>query len=126
MASRFLSRPLVLVLSGMIGLLIGLGSYTFYYAKGYSYLLDDPQVCVNCHIMREQYDGWQKSSHHAVATCNACHTPHNLVGKYATKAENGFWHSYGFTLQNFHEPIQIRERSLEIVHATARHAARLR
>ena len=104
-------RVLALLAFGLIGLFIGVGSYTFYYARGYSYLLDDPQACVNCHIMREQYDGWQKASHHAVATCNSCHVPHDIVGKYLTKAENGFWHSYGFTFQNFHEPIQIRERS---------------
>ncbi len=114
---RFLRRPSLplLVLSGMIGLFIGLGSYTFIYARGYSYLLDDPEACVNCHIMREQFDGWTKSSHKDFATCNSCHVPHDLIGKYATKAENGFWHSYYFTFQNFHDPIQMRERSQEIV-----------
>ncbi len=45
--------------------------------------------------MREQYDGWIESSHRAVAVCNDCHAPHDLVGKYATKAVNGFWHSFG-------------------------------
>ena len=104
-------RGLPLLLFGMVGLLAGLGSYTFYYAQGAAYLSNDPRACANCHIMRPQYDGWQKSSHHFVATCNDCHVPHDLVGKYLTKAENGFWHSYGFTFQNFHEPIQIRERS---------------
>ena len=34
-----------------------------------------------------------KSSHHSAATCNDCHTPHNLFGKCAVKANNGFWHS---------------------------------
>ena len=47
--------------------------------------------------MNEQYDGWLKSSHHAVAVCNDCHTPHDLIGKYSTKALNGFWHSFAFT-----------------------------
>jgi cytochrome c nitrite reductase small subunit len=101
----------LLTLFVMFGVFAGLGSYTFYYARGYSYLSDNPQACVNCHIMREQFNGWVKSSHHAVATCNSCHVPHDLVGKYATKAENGFWHSYYFTFQNFHEPIQLREQS---------------
>ncbi|MCG8352458.1 MAG: cytochrome c nitrite reductase small subunit [Chloroflexales bacterium] len=95
----------------MIGLLAGLGGYTFYYAHGASYFSNDPRACVNCHIMREQYDGWQKSSHHAVATCNSCHTPHEVIPKYLTKLENGFWHSKGFTLQDFHEPIQLRPQS---------------
>jgi len=34
--------------------------------------------------------------------------PHDFVGKYLTKAENGYWHSKGFTLNDFHEPITIR------------------
>ena len=59
----------------------------------------------NCHIMQPQYDGWQKASHHGVAACNDCHTPHEFVPKYMVKAENGFWHSKGLTLQDFHEPI---------------------
>lgn len=105
-----------LALSILLGLLVGVGGFTFYYARGASYLFDDPKVCVNCHVMRDHHDGWQKSSHHAVATCNDCHVPHALVRKYLAKAENGFWHSKGFTLQDFHEPIQIRtknERALE-------------
>jgi cytochrome c nitrite reductase small subunit len=111
----------LLALFGMVGLLVGVGSYTFYYAQGASYLSNDPRACVNCHIMRPQYDGWQKSSHHFVATCNDCHVPHDLVGKYLTKAENGFWHSYGFTFQNFHEPIQMRERSRVILQHNCLH-----
>ncbi len=102
-----------ILLSLLVGTSVGAGSYTFYQGKGWSYLSNDPQACVNCHIMREQYDGWQKASHHAVATCNDCHVPHDLVGKYLSKAENGFWHSKGFTLQDFHEPIQIRPHNME-------------
>src|SRR6516165_6995974 len=73
------------------------------YAEGFSYLSNDPKACVDCHIMREQYDGWQKASHHAVATCNDCHVPHETVPKYWVKAEDGFWHSKGFTHQDFPE-----------------------
>lgn len=89
-----------------LGAAVGLGLYTFVYAKGYSYLLDDPAACANCHVMNPQYDGWIKSSHHAVATCNDCHTPHGLVGKYVTKAINGWNHSLAFTTGSFHEPIR--------------------
>jgi cytochrome c nitrite reductase small subunit len=64
--------------------------------------------------MKEQYDGWQKSSHRSVATCNDCHTPASFVGKYATKASNGFWHSFYFTTGWFHEPIRIGARNLAI------------
>lgn len=108
-------RTLLLIFCALTGVLGGLGGYTFYYARGASYLSNDPRACVNCHIMREQYDGWQKASHHTVATCNDCHVPHDLVGKYLTKMENGVWHSKGFTFQDFPEPIRLRPQSKEIL-----------
>jgi cytochrome c nitrite reductase small subunit len=97
-----------------IGLVMGIGGYTFIYARGKSYLTDDPAACANCHIMRAQYDGWSKSSHRAVAVCNDCHTPTGLVAKYATKAANGFWHSFAFTTGRFAEPLQITPHNLAI------------
>jgi cytochrome c nitrite reductase small subunit len=104
----------LLVASGA-GVVLGLAAFTFNYAEGTSYLSNDPNACVNCHIMRDQFDGWRKSTHHAVATCNDCHVPHDLVGKYLTKIEHGFRHSWGFTFQDFHEPIRIKSSSLSIV-----------
>lgn len=98
-----------------VGLFVGLGSYTFYYAQGLSYFSDDPMACGNCHIMRDQYDGWFKSPHHAVAMCNDCHTPDSFFAKYLSKAKNGFWLSKGFTLQDFHEPIMIRPVNLAVL-----------
>lgn len=114
-----LSLP-ALLLCGFLGVAFGTGSYTVRYAEGFSYLSNDPKACVNCHIMRDQYDGWQKASHHAVATCNDCHVPHALIPKYFVKAENGLWHSKGFTLQDFHEPIQLRPVSMRILNANCR------
>ena len=93
----------------LLGVLGGAGAYTFVYAEGLSYVSDDPTVCVNCHIMREQFDGWQKATHHTRATCNECHLPHSFFSKYFAKARNGFFHSKAFTLQNFEEPIRIHE-----------------
>jgi cytochrome c nitrite reductase small subunit len=100
-----------ILLAGMLGALVGIGGFTFVEARGWSYLSNDPTTCVNCHIMREQYDSWQKSSHHAFATCNDCHVPQDFFGKYWTKAEHGARHSWGFTFQDFHEPIQIKDSS---------------
>jgi nitrate/TMAO reductase-like tetraheme cytochrome c subunit len=34
-----------------VGLVVGVGAYTFIYAKGGSYLTDNPAACANCHIM---------------------------------------------------------------------------
>lgn len=104
-----------------VGAAVGIGGYTFVYAKGYSYLLNDPNACNNCHVMNEEFDGWVKSSHHAVATCNDCHTPHNLVGKYWTKAANGFFHSLAFTTGNFPEPIRAKGWNREIAEEACRH-----
>jgi cytochrome c nitrite reductase small subunit len=109
-----------LILGIAFGSAVGICGYTFLYAKGTSYITDDPAACANCHVMTEQYDGWRKSSHRSVAVCNDCHTPPGLIPKYITKARNGFWHSYYFTTGGFHEPIQILPRDLEITEKACR------
>ncbi len=93
----------------------GVAGFTFQYAEGFSYFSTDPAACANCHIMQPQYDSWQKASHHTVATCVDCHLPHTFVRKYIAKAENGYHHSKGFTLQDFHEPIRIKEKNSAIL-----------
>jgi cytochrome c nitrite reductase small subunit len=103
-----------------VGLLLGIGGYTFIYARGYSYLTNDPEACVNCHVMQEQYSGWVTSSHRAVAVCNDCHAPHGLVGKYVTKARNGFWHSFYFTTGGFPDPIQITPTNARVTEEACR------
>lgn len=103
------------VLGALVGVLLGVGGYTFFYAEGLSYMSSDPKVCVNCHIMQPQFDSWQKSSHHAVARCVDCHLPHGFVGKYVAKAENGWHHSRGFTLQDFDEPIRIKAKNARVL-----------
>ena len=106
-----------LLLSGLVGVALGLGVYTFWFGEGLSYFSNDPRACANCHIMNDQLSSWQKASHHAFATCNDCHVPHDFLGKWLTKAENGFWHSKGFTLQDFHEPIRITPRNARVLQA---------
>ena len=64
------SHTSIVIVAGVLGAALGLGSYTFAYARGWSYLTDNPRACANCHIMNEQYDGWIKSSHQAVARGN--------------------------------------------------------
>lgn len=106
---------MVVVLALLLGIFVGVGVFTFGYARGLSYFSTDPRACANCHIMNEQYDSWQKSSHHTVAKCIDCHLPHDFVGKYVAKGENGFNHSWAFTFQNFHEPIRIKSRNARIL-----------
>ena len=72
-------RNAIAVAAVAVGVLGGLGLVTFHYAEGTSYLSADPAACVNCHIMRPQYDAWQKASHHAVATCVDCHDPDTMA-----------------------------------------------
>jgi cytochrome c nitrite reductase small subunit len=115
-----LNRWLLLATVVLIGVAIGVAAFTFVYAEGHSYLTDAPSACANCHVMEEQYAAWTKSSHRSVAVCNDCHTPHDFVGKYATKARNGFWHSFYFTTQTFHEPIQITSYSRRIAESACR------
>lgn len=103
------------IIVALMGACVGLAGYTFYYAHGTSYLSNDPRACANCHVMQEQLDGWQKSSHHAVATCNDCHVPHDFFGKYLSKMANGYHHSKAFTLQDYHDPIFIKERNARIL-----------
>ncbi|NLG43364.1 MAG: cytochrome c nitrite reductase small subunit [Phycisphaerae bacterium] len=105
---------------GLLGVGAGVGAYTFIYAEGASYLTDDAAACANCHVMQEQYRAWNRSSHHAVATCNDCHTPHDFLGKYLVKARNGYHHSLAFTTGWFHEPIQITPQNLAVTEAACR------
>jgi cytochrome c nitrite reductase small subunit len=103
-----------------IGLAAGLGAFTFVYARGASYLTNDPAACANCHIMTEHHDAWLKSSHRAVAVCNDCHAPHTFIGKYATKARNGFWHSFYFTTGRYPDPLRITEGNRRITENACR------
>jgi len=114
--ARFMAGTAALAALGvLVGVLLGVGGYTFFYAEGLSYLSSDPAACVNCHIMRPQYESWQKGSHHAVAKCIDCHLPHDFIGKYLAKGENGYHHSKGFTFQDFHEPIMIKAKNARIL-----------
>ena len=110
----------MLVLAVAVGIAAGLGAFTFVYAKGFSYLTDDPAACANCHVMQSHFDRWLKSSHRAVAVCNDCHTPAGLPAKYLTKALNGYHHSYAFTTGRFPDPIRITERNRKVAEGACR------
>jgi cytochrome c nitrite reductase small subunit len=104
-----------LTVAVLLGVLAGIGGFTFHYAEGFSYFSADPAACANCHIMQPQYDSWLKGSHHAVATCVDCHLPRQFLAKYAAKAGNGYHHSKGFTFQDFEEPIRIKPDNARIL-----------
>ena len=102
------------MLAAIFGTLLGVGLFTFGYARGASYMTDDPAACANCHVMRDQFQSWTKSSHGKVAVCNDCHSPPGFLAKYTTKAVNGFFHSLAFTTQKFPDEIRITERNFEV------------
>jgi len=110
-----------LLLAALLGAPLGAGLFTFRYAEGLSYFSSDPRACKNCHIMNEEYASWTKGPHHAAAKCVDCHLPHDFVGKYIAKAENGYHHSKGFTFQDFHEPILIKPRNAQILQQNCLH-----
>ena len=113
-------RWLPVLAGSTVGILTALGGYTFIYARGYSYLTNDPAACANCHIMADHHSSWVKGSHRAVAVCNDCHTPPGLVPKYVTKARNGFNHSLAFTTGRFPEPLRITDRNREVTERACR------
>jgi cytochrome c nitrite reductase small subunit len=103
-----------------VGVTLGSGGFTFRYAEGLSYLSTDPKACVNCHILRPEFDAWQKASHHATAVCVDCHLPQAFVPKYIAKVENGYRHGEKFTSGNFEEPITVKARGREILEENCR------
>jgi cytochrome c nitrite reductase small subunit len=53
-----MNRLLPIGAASILGILIGVGGYTFAYAKGASYLTNDPAACANCHVMENHYRAW--------------------------------------------------------------------
>ena len=112
---------LSLAVAAMVGILGGVGLFTFGYADGASYLVDKPEACANCHVMQGHYDSWAKSSHKNVATCNDCHLKHDFIGKWITKADNGTFHALAFTTGDYPRPIQIKERNRAVTQEACLH-----
>ncbi|MCD4772864.1 MAG: cytochrome c nitrite reductase small subunit, partial [Bacteroidales bacterium] len=104
--------PVIIIL----GIFTGLGIYSVYLSKAGSYLSDDPQACVNCHIMAPQYATWNHSSHREVANCNDCHVPHNnIFNKYYFKAKDGLNHATLFTMRAERQVIFIGNAGKKVV-----------
>ena len=115
MSSALAKLPAVVAIVVLVGVCVGVGVFTFGYAQGLSYFSTDPRACVNCHIMNDEYASWQKGPHHGAARCVDCHLPHEMAAKLLAKASNGYHHSKGFTLQDFHEPVMIKPGNARIL-----------
>ncbi|NJX14179.1 cytochrome c nitrite reductase small subunit [Tamlana crocina] len=100
----------------LIAVITGLGFFMAKEAELVSYMSDNPQACVNCHVMTPVYNSWMHSSHREWANCNDCHVPHNNVfNKYYFKAKDGLFHASVFTLRAEPEVMFMREASAEVV-----------
>ena len=113
---------LSIVAAVLCGTAIGVGVFGVQYSGLTSYLSPNPDNCINCHVMQDQYDAWQHGSHATVATCQDCHLPHdNIIQRLYVEAEDGILHGYKFTTGDFPTNIVIRESSLEVVNAACVH-----
>ena len=100
----------------LLGIFTGLGLSSFYISNAASYISDDPNVCINCHIMIPQFSTWEHSSHRQWASCNDCHVPHdNFVRKYMFKARDGLRHATMFTFRLEPQVIEIKEAGKFVV-----------
>jgi len=100
----------------ILGTLTGIGLYTFYVSRAWSYLSDSPETCVNCHIMKTEYTTWRHSSHGRNTTCNDCHVPHdNIFRTYFFKAKDGMRHSAIFTTRGYSQSITMLDPGRAVV-----------
>lgn len=116
MTSFFNSKRITWSLFALGGLIAGLGLYTTYVSRAWSYISDEPAACVNCHIMAPYYQSWNHSSHAVWATCNDCHVPqNNPISQYSFKALDGLYHAAVFTVRAEPQVIRAREGSAAVI-----------
>jgi len=113
-----LPRVVQVGIYGLVGVAIGMALVLTRIANATSYLSDEPQTCINCHVMTDAYASWQRGSHGRVAVCVDCHVPHSsFVAKYAYKAQDGMKHSYVFTMGTQPQVLALSERAVPVVQA---------
>lgn len=100
----------------MMGVIAGLLLLAFRASNAIAYLSDNPETCINCHVMYSQYSSWEHSSHASVTNCNDCHVPHNnFFNKYFFKAKDGMRHATIFTLRKEDQVIRIKNAGKQVV-----------
>lgn len=117
----FIPAPWRIMCFLALGVFAGLGLTVGKVSRVTSYLSDNPEGCINCHVMQPQYASWQRSSHANVATCNDCHVPHQTVlHAYAFKARDGLYHSTIFTLGLEPQVIEMSSGAVPVVEGNCR------
>jgi cytochrome c nitrite reductase small subunit len=113
-----LPKPLQVGIYGLAGAAVGLALVLVRIANATSYLSDDPQACINCHVMTDAHASWQRGSHGRVAVCIDCHVPHSSIfAKYAYKGQDGLKHSYVFTMRQEPQVLELSARAQPVVQA---------
>lgn len=110
-----------LLVFGSWGICLGLAALVAHISRAPSYLSDDPEVCVNCHVMRPEYVSWRHSSHTEVAHCNDCHVPQDSFWRHwLFKARDGLWHATVFTMRWEPQVIHLSKRAEPVVEQNCR------
>lgn len=100
----------------VMGILTGMFFLLLHISRATSYLSDQPQTCINCHVMYPQYASWAKGSHGNVATCVDCHVPQdNIFRKYYFKGSDGLRHATFFTMRWEPQTIVIQDAGVKVV-----------
>ncbi|OPX29763.1 MAG: cytochrome c nitrite reductase small subunit [Candidatus Cloacimonas sp. 4484_143] len=104
------------ILPIVAGIIVGLGFFILYVFNFTSYASEEPETCMNCHVMSTQYASWTHSSHFGEANCIDCHLPHdNFVHKLYFKANDGLRHSFIFLTRTEPEAIMIKKGGAVVV-----------
>jgi cytochrome c nitrite reductase small subunit len=100
----------------LTGILTGLFFLLLHISRATSYLSDNPETCINCHVMYPHYATWIKGSHGHRATCSECHVPQdNIIRHYFFKASDGLRHATYFTMRWEPQTIEIKPAGVNVV-----------
>ena len=106
-------RMTVIILTGIFA---GILLLVVHISNATSYLSDEPETCINCHVMYPYFASWDKSSHGREASCAECHVPQeNIFSKYYVKGTDGMKHATYFTFRWEPQVIRIRDRGINVV-----------
>ena len=111
-----------IILPILAGIIFGFGFFILYVFNFASYASNEPETCMNCHVMDTQYASWSRSSHQKVANCIDCHLPHdNFAHKLYFKAMDGMRHSAIFLTRTEPEAIMIKKAGEVVVQENCIH-----
>lgn len=105
-----------MTVSVLMGIFVGMLLLLVHISNATSYLSDEPETCINCHVMYPYFASWDKSSHGREATCADCHVPHdNVFRKYYVKGTDGLKHATWFTMRWEPQVMRIQNRGKGVV-----------